>query len=470
MAKSYYKKIQGVRYDRALLESAEERIKGQGDGRISDQDIHEIIDLSKDGNKVTLTELRTIKYIRDHFRVTEKAQKTLTDFIIQIETLKSVSKEKEDLNITSEDFGLEEKDNDDIKEEVIISPEVPSIERKTDNEILNREKIEEVVPSDENSTEIKNSSKKSYYRFISGVRYDRSLLEDAEKRIEGQGDGRISEKDLIEVLESSRDGKGITETEWKTIVYITETYNLTHKATEWFNQNKIKIENEIIDKSPEVVNVNKDQNELVNPEVVSESDSPLENKTEENHDDDEETNKNNHSIETESIEEEAYQDDFEEKDKIKWSHHLIWAAGILLSVFIGWNLYQDQLFNVSVLEKEVSDQNIIENELMVLKKQNEQLESQFQALEGDYLTLEKTNKELEVKLKQNELSKKDSNEKMKLLVAKMNSEKDEMIKVQGDLTKRIQEQIQTPIINDSNNCCYCTCEQNSFEESLKLVR
>ena len=470
MAKSYYKKIQGVRYDRALLESAEERIKGQGDGRISDQDIHEIIDLSKDGNKVTLTELRTIKYIRDNFRVTEKAQKTLTDFIIQIETLKSVSKEKEDLNITSEDFGLEEKDNDDFKEEVIKAPEVPSIEQKTDNEILNREKIEEEVPSDENSTEIKNSSKKSYYRFISGERYDRSLLEDADKRIEGQGDGRISEKDLIEVVESSRDGKGITETEWKTIVYITETYNLTHKATEWFNQNKFKIENEIIDKSPEVVNVNKDQNELVNSEVVSESDSLLKNETEENHDDDEETNKNNHSIETESIEEEAYQDDFEEKDKIKWSHHLIWAAGILLSVFIGWNLYQDQLFNVSVLEKEVSDQNIIENDLMVLKKQNEQLESQFQALEEDYLTLEKTKKELEVKLKQNELSKKDSNEKMKLLVAKMNSEKDEMIKVQGDLTKRIQEQIQTPIIIDSNNCCYCTCEQNSFEESLKFVR
>ena len=244
---------------------------------------------------------------------------------------------------------------------------------------------------------------------------------------------------------------------------------MTHKATEWFNQNKFKIENEIIDKSPEVVNVNKDQNELVNPEVVSESDSPLENETEENHDDDE-TTKNNPSNETESIEEEAHPYDFEEKDKIKWSHHLIWAAGILLSVFIGWNLYQDQLFNVSVLEKEVSDQNIVQNELMVLKKQNEQLESQFQALEEDYLALEKTKKELEVKLKQNELSKKDSNEKMKLLVAKINSEKDEMIKVQGDLTKRIQEQIQTPMINDSNNCCYCTCEQNSFEESLKLVR
>ena len=144
------------------------------------------------------------------------------------------------------------------------------------------------------------------------------MLEDADKRIEGQGDGRISEKDLIEVVESSRDGKGITETEWKTIVYITETYNLTHKATEWFNQNKFKIENEIIDKSPEVVNVNKDQNELVNPEVVSENDSPLENETEANHDDDEETNKNNHSIETESIEEESYQDDVNGENVLKF--------------------------------------------------------------------------------------------------------------------------------------------------------
>ena len=202
MAKSYYKKIQGVRYDRALLESAEERIKGQGDGRISDQDINEIIDLSKDGNKVTLTELRTIKYIRDHFRVTEKAQKTLSDFIIQIETSKSIPKEKKGLNITSEDLRLEETDNGDIKEEVIIAPEVTSIEQKIDNEILNRSKKEEEVSSDENSTEIKNDSKKSYYRFISGERYDRSLLEDADKRIEGHGDGRISEKDLIEIVES----------------------------------------------------------------------------------------------------------------------------------------------------------------------------------------------------------------------------------------------------------------------------
>lgn len=38
MAKSYYKTIQGVRYDRALLEAAEERIYGQGDVRIFEKD------------------------------------------------------------------------------------------------------------------------------------------------------------------------------------------------------------------------------------------------------------------------------------------------------------------------------------------------------------------------------------------------------------------------------------------------
>ena len=45
MAKSYYKIVKGVRYDRALLEAAENRIKGKGDGWISEQDVKELVDL-----------------------------------------------------------------------------------------------------------------------------------------------------------------------------------------------------------------------------------------------------------------------------------------------------------------------------------------------------------------------------------------------------------------------------------------
>ena len=73
MAKSYYKKIQGVLYDRSLLEAAEERISGQGDGRISEMDAEEIVELSKDGKGITETELRTLKYISENYHFTPKA-------------------------------------------------------------------------------------------------------------------------------------------------------------------------------------------------------------------------------------------------------------------------------------------------------------------------------------------------------------------------------------------------------------
>lgn len=72
MAKSYYKTIQGARYDRALLEAAEKRIYG-GDGRISQKDAEEIVELSKDGGRITETELRTLKYIRETYHFTQKA-------------------------------------------------------------------------------------------------------------------------------------------------------------------------------------------------------------------------------------------------------------------------------------------------------------------------------------------------------------------------------------------------------------
>ena len=73
MAKSYYKTIQGVRYDRALLEAADERISGQGDGRISEKDAEEIVELSKDGGQITKTELITLQYISENYHFTPKA-------------------------------------------------------------------------------------------------------------------------------------------------------------------------------------------------------------------------------------------------------------------------------------------------------------------------------------------------------------------------------------------------------------
>ncbi len=73
MAKNYYKTIHEVRYDRDLLEAAEERILCQKDFRISEKDVYEIFELSKDGGGITETELRTLKYIRQNYHFTPNA-------------------------------------------------------------------------------------------------------------------------------------------------------------------------------------------------------------------------------------------------------------------------------------------------------------------------------------------------------------------------------------------------------------
>ena len=46
---SYYKIINGQRYDRKLLEKAEALTKGQGDGRISQKDAETLYSMITDG-------------------------------------------------------------------------------------------------------------------------------------------------------------------------------------------------------------------------------------------------------------------------------------------------------------------------------------------------------------------------------------------------------------------------------------
>ena len=73
MAKSYHKRISGASYDSNLLEAVEERILGQKDFRISEKDMYEIFELSKDVWEITETEFRTLKYIRQNYHFTPNA-------------------------------------------------------------------------------------------------------------------------------------------------------------------------------------------------------------------------------------------------------------------------------------------------------------------------------------------------------------------------------------------------------------
>lgn len=70
---SYYRIIDGKKYDDELLKAAEEAVKGQGDGRISLKDAQMLLDKVKDGNSYTDIEKDTMAYIRKNFKWTEEA-------------------------------------------------------------------------------------------------------------------------------------------------------------------------------------------------------------------------------------------------------------------------------------------------------------------------------------------------------------------------------------------------------------
>jgi nucleoid-associated protein YgaU len=80
---AYYKKIDGINYDKAMLENAENSIKGKGDGRISLKDARNLIKLIKDGGRITDIEKKTLSYILENYNFTETAlkyiEKTLSD-------------------------------------------------------------------------------------------------------------------------------------------------------------------------------------------------------------------------------------------------------------------------------------------------------------------------------------------------------------------------------------------------------
>lgn len=73
MAASYYRIIEGKRYDRALLERVEALTQGRGDGRISQSDAQELWSLVQDGRGITPTERATLEYAQIAYQWTDAA-------------------------------------------------------------------------------------------------------------------------------------------------------------------------------------------------------------------------------------------------------------------------------------------------------------------------------------------------------------------------------------------------------------
>ncbi len=73
-----------------------------------------------------------------------------------------------------------------------------------------------------------------YYKQIDGKKYDGTLLEAAEKAVEGRGDGRISKDDAAQLLQLVKDGDAYTDVEKDTVAYIRDKMKWTDEADEWF--------------------------------------------------------------------------------------------------------------------------------------------------------------------------------------------------------------------------------------------
>ena len=374
MSDSYYKTIDGKHYDREMLEIADEAVAGAGDGRISVEDAQKLLGAVKDANKYTDIEKATMKYIRENYKFTYAADQW---FRTEIRKWAATKVKENDENPKPTD------------------PASPN----------------EFIPS------------KNYYRIIDGEHYVRSLLEAADVRLEGKGEGLISEEDFQQIIELSRDGKGITETEMRTLEYISLKYNLTTKAGLWFKEHLEQIRSEVIKskKSSEKKlsqAINKEQ------EKVLESDSDENKKTTTEY---QRLNMNgNHQ-------------------KSLLLVHVLWATFLLISIITVRSIYIDQVVDADQnLEKLLAfkqNNNLLEEQLKTMYIEKNQLESKFQGLEQSINDQLMKQKELEAALS---LEKSQANKQTKSEVIVFKP--------------------------DQNNCCFCSCGTSAFEESLQNSR
>lgn len=73
-----------------------------------------------------------------------------------------------------------------------------------------------------------------YYKLIGGVRYDRSLLEAAQMYAEGTA-GRISLVEMQDLYKKAANGRGITEIEKRTLLYIVAHFQIDQTARTWLS-------------------------------------------------------------------------------------------------------------------------------------------------------------------------------------------------------------------------------------------
>ena len=73
------------------------------------------------------------------------------------------------------------------------------------------------------------------YVTIDGEKYEKELIDLANEFTSGDSGGRVSKEEVEKLFESAMDGRGITETEMKTLKYIRANFNFTDASGKLFD-------------------------------------------------------------------------------------------------------------------------------------------------------------------------------------------------------------------------------------------
>ena len=70
-----YKTIDGIKYEKELLDLATQHTTGKGEGKLSKDEVADLFKSANDGQGITYTERRTLEYIRNNYKFTDAAAK-----------------------------------------------------------------------------------------------------------------------------------------------------------------------------------------------------------------------------------------------------------------------------------------------------------------------------------------------------------------------------------------------------------
>lgn len=68
-----YKTVDGVKYEKELLDLADTHTTGRGEGKLSKDEVADLFKSAQDGQGVTDIEKATLAYIRDNYEFTDAA-------------------------------------------------------------------------------------------------------------------------------------------------------------------------------------------------------------------------------------------------------------------------------------------------------------------------------------------------------------------------------------------------------------